>query len=137
MLSFLPTGLRDFLLRPFPWETGSSLFLISRPEVIAYYILLLAVAAGIAYSLKINLRKAAPALGFLAVASIGYALVLANLGTIYRERDQLLIVMFAFAGVGVHWVRRRMAASIKYDIPSHNVTGTSNGRESRVDPEGV
>jgi hypothetical protein len=32
---------------------------------------------------------------------MGYALVVSNLGTIYRERNELLVVMFVFVGVAV------------------------------------
>ena len=100
-LTFLPTGLRDFFLRPFPWETGGALSTETRPEAIAYYVLLVVVVIGIVYSLKKCPQHAIPPITFLVVAGIGYALVIANLGTIYREREQLIVVMFAFVGAGI------------------------------------
>jgi 4-amino-4-deoxy-L-arabinose transferase-like glycosyltransferase len=104
-LAFLPGGLRDFFLRPFPWETGSGLLEVTRLEAVAYYVSLLFAAVGIVYSLKISAARALPPLAFLLIAGIGYALVIANVGTIYREREQLIVVMFAFVGVGIQAIR--------------------------------
>jgi hypothetical protein len=101
-LAFLPAGLVDFLLRPFPWEHGSATLMGTRPEMVLYYGLLLLAVIGIVYSLRAHPTQTLPALVFLIVAAVGYALVLGNLGTIYRERDQLIIVIFAFVGVGLY-----------------------------------
>ena len=100
IVAFLPTGLVDFLLRPFPWERGSLISLLTRPETIAYYVLLVPAIGGIAINLRSNASRALPPLSFLALSAIGYALVLSNLGTIYRERSQLYPILFAFAAVG-------------------------------------
>jgi len=104
-LAFLPNGLRDFFLRPFPWEAGGGLFEVTRLEAVVYYASLLFAALGIVYSLKTSAARALPPLTFLIVTGIGYALVIANVGTIYREREQLIVVMFAFVGVGVQTIR--------------------------------
>lgn len=103
-LAFLPTGLVDFFLRPFPWESGSSILGVTRPEMVLYYASLPLAIAGVAYSLKTSLPQALPPVAFLMTTGVGYALVLSNLGTIYRERDQLIVVMFAFVGVGIYAV---------------------------------
>lgn len=100
-LTFLPRGLVDFFLRPFPWEHGTSLSALTRPETILYYALIPFIAAGIVLSLRKVALRTAPVLVFLVITGLGYALVVSNLGTIYRERDELLIVMFTFVGVAV------------------------------------
>jgi hypothetical protein len=110
-LAFLPGGMRDFLLRPYPWDTGSSLLEGTRIEVVAYYVTLPVAALGILYSLKVGAARALPSLTFLAITSVGYALVIANLGTIYREREQLVVVAFAFVGVGAEAIRRAVSPS--------------------------
>jgi len=109
-LRFLPTGLRDFFTRPFPWEGGTTFFAVTRPETIIYYALFLVAVAGVVRSLRVDAARAVSILTFIAVAGAGYALVLANLGTIYRERDQLIIVMLAFVGVGVDAVRQLVSS---------------------------
>jgi len=105
-LAFLPVGLVDFFLRPFPWEISrSSLQIATLPETIIYYGILPVVMLGVAYSVRARFSSAVPLVSFLLITSLGYALVLGNLGTSYRERDQLLVVMFAFVGVALGHLR--------------------------------
>jgi 4-amino-4-deoxy-L-arabinose transferase-like glycosyltransferase len=118
-LKFLPHGLVDFLLRPFPWEGGSAFSLLTRPETVLYYILLPLVVLGIVLALRKAALRTVPSLVFLAVAGMGYALVLSNLGTIYRERGQLLVVMFAFVGIAVDAIVTRMRRQAG-DVDSHD-----------------
>lgn len=100
-LRFLPRGLVDFFLRPFPWEHGSSLSVLTRPETILYYALLPLVAVGIVLAVRKAPLRTVPSLVFLVIAGLGYAMVISNLGTIYRERDELLVVMFTFVGLAI------------------------------------
>ena len=116
VLAFLPLALVDFFLRPFPWERGSNLNLLTRPEVVLYYLLLPLVILGIVVTVRKAAMRAIPSLVFLAITGVGYALVISNLGTSYRERDELSIVMFTFVGVAVDAIatrleRRRSGAS--------------------------
>ena len=125
-LAFLPRGLVNFFLRPFPWEGGSTLSLLTRPETILYYALIPLVVLGIVLSTKRAASRTIPSLVFLTVTGVGYAMVISNLGTIYRERGELLIVMFVFVGVGVdaiatRWRRRRGRADPGSDQPSKGV----------------
>jgi hypothetical protein len=106
---FLPLGLVDLFLRPFPWEVTSTFRLLVAPEVVLYYALLPLVVVGVVYSIKLKFVRAFPVVSFLAVMGIGYALVLGNLGTSYRERAQLLVVMFAFVGVALRLVADRLS----------------------------
>ncbi len=114
-LTFLPRGLVDFFLRPFPWEHGSSLSVLTRPETILYYALVPLVAVGIVLAVKKVALRTVPSLVFLVITGLGYALVISNLGTIYRERDELLVVMFVFVGVAVDWIAtlRRPPQAVK------------------------
>jgi hypothetical protein len=121
-LAFLPSGLRDFFLRPFPWDTGHALFELARAEAIVYYPLLLLAAVGIVHSLRRRTAQTIPPLVVLLVAGIGYGLVIANLGTLYRERSQVLAVIFAFVGVGIHVIR------------AHEPGWRRRGRESSPEP---
>jgi hypothetical protein len=108
VLAFLPIGLVDFFLRPFPWEGGSGLNLLTRPEVVFYYLLLPLVGIGMALAIRKAASRAVPSLVFLGVTGLGYSLTLSNLGTIYRERDELLIVMFTFVGVAIDAIASRL-----------------------------
>jgi hypothetical protein len=100
-LKFLPTGVVDFLLRPFPWERGSALATLTRPETVLYYIFLVPAALGILLAIWRTFGLALPLVTFLVIEVVGYALVISNFGTIYRERAPILLVLFVFAGVAM------------------------------------
>ncbi len=100
-LRFLPFGVIDFMLRPFPWEPGSDLAVLTRPETIAYYILLAPAVLGVIASLRRTPALALPLVTYLAIGMVGYGLVISNLGTLYRERAPLVLVLFVFIGVAV------------------------------------
>ena len=112
IVGFVPRGVVDFLLRPFPWEhSTSTVAALTRPEVVFYYALLPLLVMGMVLAIRKNFVVAVPPLVFLALSTVGYSLVLSNLGTIYRERDELLVVMFTFSGLAADqlapWLRVR------------------------------
>ncbi len=125
-IAFLPFALVDFLLRPFPWERGSSLSILTRPETILYYALLPLVAVGIFLGVRKAALRTVPSLVFLVITALGYAMVLSNLGTIYRERGELIIVMFTFVGLAVDAI-----ATLRW--PQRGSTNKSNALD-RVQP---
>jgi len=138
-LSFLPRGLIDFFLRPFPWEHGSSLSVLTRPETILYYALIPVIAAGIVLTVKKAALRAIPSLVFIAITGLGYSFVLSNLGTIYRERDELLIVMFTFVGVAVDAIAKRLGKQRlgTSSRPASRPTGGRSGGQVQTPDAGV
>jgi hypothetical protein len=98
LIGFLPRALVDFYLRPFPWEGGSSLSALTRPEMVAYYALLPFMVAGIFLSLWRVPKRALPLLAFVVISGLAYGIVVSNLGTIYRERGTALLLMLVFTG---------------------------------------
>jgi len=136
VLAFLPLALVDFLLRPFPWEKGSSLSALTRPEVILYYAILPLVAVGIVLGVRKAGVRTVPGLVFLAITGVGYALVVSNLGTIYRERGELLIVMFTFVGVAVDAIGTRLRTQ-RLGAGSPQTSNPAGGRGSgrRLTPD--
>ena len=105
-LRFLPSGIVDFMLRPFPWEPGSELAILTRPETIAYYFLLIPAGLGAFFGLRRSPALALPLVTYVAIGMVGYGLVISNLGTLYRERAPLVLVIFVFVGVAVGVLRR-------------------------------
>lgn len=101
LLGFLPTGLLYFLLGPFPWSQGSTLQLITAPEMLLYYVLLPFIVAGVWRSLAMRPMQSLPVVAFLGITVVGYALTVANFGTVYRLRGQILIGMLSFAAIGL------------------------------------
>ena len=120
-LTFLPSGIVDFMLRPFPWEPGSELAVLTRPETILYYVLLLLAGLGILVGLRRTPAVALPLVTYLVIGMVGYGLVISNLGTLYRERAPLVLVLFVFVGLAIGALR-----------PPENERGPTGSAESAV-----
>jgi hypothetical protein len=101
-IAFLPRGLIDFLIRPFPWEASGKLQAAVAIDVILYYLVVAAAVIGMYYSLRKGPVPWLPLMSLVVCLSIGYALVLANLGTSLRERAQVVVVASVFAGAAIN-----------------------------------
>jgi hypothetical protein len=101
-ITFLPRGLIDFLVRPFPWDAPAGLQAALAIDVILYYLFVAVAVIGMYYSVRTRPVPSLPLLSFVFCLTIGYALVLANLGTSYRERAQMVVVMSVFAGAAIN-----------------------------------
>ena len=124
-LRFLPSGMVDFMLRPFPWEPGSELASLTRPETVLYYLLLLPAALGALIALRQSPGRAIPLVTYLVIGALGYGLVISNLGTLYRERAPLQTVIFVFVGVAVGMLRRSEREQVRRGRPlSDEVVGS-------------
>jgi hypothetical protein len=111
ILAFLPSGLLFFFLGPFPWNSGSVLQQLATPEMLIYYVLLPFMAIGLRRAIGRHASQVIPLLTFSAIVAVSYSLTLTNFGTLFRFRDQLLLVMLCFAGIGLrgHTHRQRQA----------------------------
>jgi hypothetical protein len=110
-LKALPVGLTYLLLAPFPWQMVNLRQLLTLPEMLVWWSLIPATIAGLRHSIRQNLRQALPILSFVLGLSLLYALFQGNLGTAYRQRSQLLVLFFIFAGVGLALRRERREQS--------------------------
>jgi hypothetical protein len=108
----LPEGVLNVTMRPFPWESSSSLSLkLARVENLEWYLLYVLFAIGVVVSVRH--RAARLALQFpvalLALMTGIAAVTQGNLGTAFRHRDQILWVLALGAAAGAQWLwlRRR------------------------------
>lgn len=101
LLRFLPSGLLYFFLGPFPWSSTGTLHGLTEIEMVIYYLLLPFCALGIRRALVRRVSTALPVLAFMGILALGYAAALANFGTVFRLRGQLLVIMLCFAAVGL------------------------------------
>jgi hypothetical protein len=107
LVAFLPSGLLFFFLGPFPWNSGSLLQQLATPEMLLYYVSLPFMAIGLRRAIRRHPSQVIPLLTFSAIVAISYSLTLTNFGTLFRFRDQLLLIMLCFAGVGLRGHDRR------------------------------
>jgi hypothetical protein len=100
-LRFLPTGLLYFLLAPAPWQLFNARQLLTLPEMLVWYALLPRVVTGFAIAMRRRFSAALPIATFALFATLSYALVEGNLGTAYRHRAQVLVLLLIFGAVGL------------------------------------
>ena len=109
-LQYLPYGLAFFFLAPFPWQVGTTLSLMTLPEMLVWYTLLPLVFLGGWHLLKTRFVAAQPLVLFLVLTGAVYALVEGNAGTAYRHRAQLILFMLILAAAGLEvWKGRGTA----------------------------
>ena len=119
LLAFLPKGVIYFLLGPFPWEPGSVLQAMTIPEMLLWYSLLPFTLYGIVCSIKERWSKAYLILAYVTPVILADAILLGNLGQMYRHRYLIWPLLFIFTGGGLG----RFLAKVK----SRSIVGSSEG----------
>src|SRR5258705_597363 len=117
-LQYFPVGLLYFLTVPFPWQLGAFRQNLIIPENIFWLGLYPLMVIGISRTLKSN----RPGTVFLLLMTAGmcviYALLAANVGTVYRMRSQVWLLWAPFAAWGWEvWRERRRPARQKRLAP--------------------
>ncbi len=99
-------GQRHFWLEPTPWGPRSRGERLAIPQMMLWYVILLASLAGI-WRLRRNPSELFVLLVFLGATSASIGMTGGNVGTIFRHRDVLTPVLIAAAGGGLAgWLRR-------------------------------
>ncbi len=111
-ISFLPRGMVLFLFSPFPWSTPTSIwYTFAIIEMVFIYLLWAFILIGIFSAIKRKLRGG----DILLIYSIGsilvFSLMVGNIGTFYRSRTSVMMVLLIFAAVGLSRVFRKEAVS--------------------------
>ena len=99
-LTALPIGFTYLMFAPFPWELLNFRQSIALPETIIWWASMPLLVAGLLFSVRHRLRRAAPALLFSLMLTLGYSLFQGNVGTAYRQRTQIQVFLFIFIAVG-------------------------------------
>lgn len=104
-LLFLPIGVAELLLAPFPWQFGSMRALMAAPETIYWWFLFPSVLRGMWWMFRKRFAETSPLLLFAVTMTGAYALMQGNVGAGFRQRAQIFVILFIFAGLGAY--RRR------------------------------
>jgi 4-amino-4-deoxy-L-arabinose transferase-like glycosyltransferase len=107
----LPVGLTYLLFAPFPWAVAGTRQALVFPEMLVWYGLMPAFAAGLMYAIRRRLGDVLPILLFAVTLTLAYALMQGNIGTAYRQRMQVTMFFFLFMGVGLAERAKRKAMS--------------------------
>jgi 4-amino-4-deoxy-L-arabinose transferase-like glycosyltransferase len=121
-VTFLPLGLAYFFFSPFPWQITSFLKLISVPEMLLVYYLVMPTVRGLRYIIRNRLREALQILMVTGLLTLTYALGEGNVGTLYRHRAQAMPFYLIFASAGLEMAeeakKRRAEARAPYLRPA-------------------
>jgi len=102
-IAYLPIGLPQLLLGPFPWEVGNFRQALGLLEAMTVWWLVPSFARGMRRSARLIGRRAALLLAPAAGIAIVLTLLIGNVGTLVRERIQVTILFLPFVALG--WAR--------------------------------
>jgi hypothetical protein len=113
-ITFLPVGFMFVMFAPFPWQMTSVSQIITLPEMLIWWGTFPLLISGLIYAIRHKLRNAIPIILFNLMLTLIYSLYQNNVGTVYRQRSQLLIFYLIFTAVGiVLWQERKENKSKK------------------------
>lgn len=92
MILWTPVGLLYFFLAPIPFTGGSAISLGATPEMLAWYWMLPSLWRGGRELLRRDLRRIAPFVFYACMSAAGWSLVVANVGSLFRYRAQVMFV---------------------------------------------
>lgn len=95
-LDYLPRGLAYALLAPFPWELGRPLDLLTLPEMLVWYLVVIVAAVG-SWTMRRRWRSLAPLVLYVAQIVAILALAEGNWGTLFRHRSMIIPVVVVLA----------------------------------------
>ncbi len=107
-LAFLPIGLVNVLLAPFPWQMSNPQQQATLPDMIIWWALFPFLLRGVYLAVRHALGRSAVLLLFSVALASAYAISVGNLGTVYRQRTQFVVFLVVFVALGlVDWWWRR------------------------------
>jgi hypothetical protein len=109
-LAYLPRGLATFVVGPFPWQITGARQLVLVPEMLTWWVLLPSLWHGLRFGRRAVGRRLLVVLLPAALMSLLLALVVGNLGTMVRERLQVIVVIIPIIALG--WSRRTAAKPV-------------------------
>jgi hypothetical protein len=92
LAAWIPIGLLYFWFAPLPFTGGSIISLSTSPEMIAWYLLLPALVRSIRMGFRQRLGSFRTLFFYALAASVGWGIMVTNVGSCYRYRAQMLFV---------------------------------------------
>ena len=94
-------GWYHFLFEPFVWDMKSIPMLMSFPQMILWYLLIMFAIIGIAFGLRYNWKYTSIIITSIFLLSSVIALTSGNIGTLFRHRDMATPFYLIFSAVGI------------------------------------
>ena len=128
-ISYLPTGIQAYLLRPYPWEVDTSAFdlRVASFENLAWYCLFALALVGLTGAWRVREVLAFPVF-ILGGTIILYSLSEGNLGTAFRHRSEILWPVALLATLGAKLIADRFFIRERASSADDRVADSGNGR---------
>ncbi len=107
----VPVGIAYFLSVPFPWQIGALRQNLVIPETAFWMLLYPLILFGLRRGWQQNKQGVFFLLGLALMLSLFYALFVGNIGTAYRMRMQVWLLLSVFVGMGWEWWLARWRTS--------------------------
>ncbi len=104
-ISAIPIGFIYLMFAPFPWQMTSLSQLMTLPDMLIWWGMVIFLVRGLIYSIKHRLRNSIAVLMFSLMLTIGYSIFQGNVGMAYRQRTQIQVFLFMFGAVGLTLVQ--------------------------------
>ena len=98
---FAPVALLVAWLAPFPWQIGSMSQIAAIPEMLLYYLLLLAMFVGWRFIMRYKIREGGLIIAYIFIMMLVLAFIDGNIGTLFRHRSMILPLYFVLAAIGL------------------------------------
>lgn len=122
-ITYLPLGLTNFMLGPFPWQARGARQLLALPDVLLWWALLPSLCRGMVHGVRVLRRKTLLLFMPAGLIAAVLSLLIGNFGTAVRERLQVLIVLLPLIAVGL--ARRSSGQSPSTDLRAPAAVGGS------------
>ncbi|MDQ4068156.1 MAG: hypothetical protein M3203_01555, partial [Actinomycetota bacterium] len=114
-ITYLPRGLANFALGPFPWQIRQARQLIVLPEVLAWWVLLPSLVRGLRKGWSWRGRRCLILVLPAGAVACLLALAIGNFGTVVRERMQLVVLLVPFVALGLVERAARRSRHVEQD----------------------
>jgi hypothetical protein len=99
-IAYLPLGVAMLLFSPFPWQLTSMRAALAVPETLVWWLLFPATIRGLRFAITRRFASTAPIILFTFALIPAYALIHGNVGSGFRQRAQIFVLLFIFTALG-------------------------------------
>jgi len=123
--SYLPVGLFNFVLGPFPWQIQGVGQLAMGPDVLVWWFLLPSLWRGLTTGFRTKGRAVLVLVLPALISTVMLALVIGNFGTVVRERAQVVVLLVPFIALGLALRAARSGPAPQEPVPAALATGVT------------
>ena len=108
LIIFMPLSLMFIILAPFPWQLTSVSNIVTLPEMLVYYLILVFSIKGFAYLRRERIRGYGVLSMIILFILVTLAIFEGNMGTVFRHRVVMLPFLFILSAIGFNTVNKNI-----------------------------